>query len=91
MMEPFFHSSAFQRSFPAEFLLWRGWVPVNFQMVDWFGCTEGMSRHGLRCIHQEEEICQGQVACDRLSVGVLADRCKEDVACAHRRERDGIW
>lgn len=43
MGEPFYHVFRLPARFPSEYCFGNG-VPVNFQMLDWFGGPEGMSR-----------------------------------------------
>jgi hypothetical protein len=46
-MAPFFHIFRLPKKFPSEYCFGGG-VPVNFQMVDWMGGSEGISRDKIR-------------------------------------------
>lgn len=46
MSEPFYHVFRMPDAFPHEYCFGGG-VPVNFQMVDWMGAPEGLSRDDM--------------------------------------------
>jgi hypothetical protein len=60
MAEPFFHVFRMPEKFPSEYCFGAG-VPVNFQMVDWFGGTEGMSRDDVNAFIRKKRYAFGKL------------------------------
>jgi hypothetical protein len=60
MSEPFFHVFRLPEKFPSEYCFGSG-VPVNFQMVDWFGGPEGMSRDDINAFIGKKQYAIGKL------------------------------
>ena len=60
MSEPFFHVFRLPTKFPSEYCFGGG-VPVNFQMVDWFGGLEGMARDEINDFIAKKNYASGKL------------------------------
>lgn len=60
MAEPFYHVFRLPGSFPSEYCFGAG-VPVNFQMVDWFGAAEGTTREATTAFIRKKQYAIGRL------------------------------
>lgn len=60
MSEPFFRVFRLPHEFPSAYCFGAG-VPVNFQMVDWFGGPEGMARDEINSFIRKKRYANGKL------------------------------
>lgn len=60
MMTRFFHVFRMPEAFPNEYCFGGG-VPVNFQMVDWFGGPESLTRDDLNSFVRNKRYAVGKL------------------------------
>lgn len=58
--EPFYHVFRLPPAFPSEYCFGGG-VPVNFQMVDWFGAPAGTSREQTTAFIRTKQYAVGRL------------------------------